>query len=70
MRRIFLWLRYVFAWHPVRETGVWTYWENALTGQRAVSRSGSGYQPIDDRWLNRLSSIPSEPPRRGTGGFR
>lgn len=65
MKRIALWLRSLIAWRLVRNTGVWAYWENTVTGQRAVSGSGSGAQPIDDRWLHRLPPLEPTPPNKG-----
>jgi hypothetical protein len=70
MRAVLFWLRAMFAWRKVRCTGVWAYSENALTGQRAVTRVGTGYQPIDWQWLHRLPPLEPTPPRMGSGVFR
>jgi hypothetical protein len=49
---IALWLRGLFGWKVVKDTGVWVYLENSVTGARRVSRgSWVGYQPIDRYWL-------------------
>lgn len=45
------WIRSLFAWEIARDTGVYRYWRNRVTGKRAISYAGSGYQPIDRRWL-------------------
>ena len=63
MNRFFLWLRSLIAWRLVGDTGVWAYWENTITGQRSISRSGPGYQPIDHRWLHRLDPAEKTRPK-------
>jgi len=46
------WLRALFAWRDVRDSGVWRYRENAVTGVRVAVRVGAGgYQPVDLVWL-------------------
>lgn len=46
------WLRSLFAWREVRNTGVHSYQQNAITGRRRVlRRMAGGYQPVDGRWL-------------------
>lgn len=45
------WLRSLFAWREVRDTGAHTYQVNAVTGARRVLRCGAGYQPVDAGWL-------------------
>lgn len=40
------WLKSLFAWHAVRNSGVWIYCENSVTGQRAAHWRGN-YQPLD-----------------------
>jgi hypothetical protein len=55
--RAMLWFRALFAWETCRDTGVWLYQENKLTGARRIIRiSYFGYQPIDNRWLNAKTS--------------
>ncbi len=39
--------RSIFAWRTVRDTGVWRYSENAVTGRRKAVWGGYGYQPVD-----------------------
>lgn len=51
------WLRAIFAWETRRDTGVWLYQENAVTGQRRITRiSPCGYQPSDFGWLKKADS--------------
>lgn len=45
------WFRSLFAWRAVRSSGVWVYWENAVTGQRAASLRCNAYQPLDWSFL-------------------
>lgn len=46
------WLRSLFAWETRRDTGVWLYQENAVTGARRIIRGAAhGYQPCDFVWL-------------------
>ncbi len=45
------WLRSLFAWRTVKDTGVWKYRENAITGRRKAVWSGGGYQPLDAGFL-------------------
>lgn len=55
------WLRSLFAWRQVRDTGVWLYLENDITGARHVFRVGGGWQPVDVDWLERRTH-PLPPP--------
>ncbi len=50
------WLRSIFAWETVRDSGVWIYQENRLTDARRVIYVGPGYQPLDDYWLKGRSN--------------
>ena len=45
------WLRIIFAWETKRDSGVWIYQENRITGARRVFYRGAGYQPLDVHWL-------------------
>lgn len=46
-------IRSWFAWKEYRDTGVWKYLENQITGERKAIRSNlEGYQPKIFRWLN------------------
>lgn len=45
------WLKSLFAWHAVRNSGVWLYSENAVTGQRSAQLISRSFQPLDHRWL-------------------
>lgn len=45
-------LRSLFAWRIVRETPVYVYQENTVTGRRrAVRVVPGGYVPINEQWL-------------------
>lgn len=45
--------REAFRWKTVRDTGVFLYQENAVTGRRRVRRyRPDGYQPVNQRWLD------------------
>lgn len=46
-----LWIRSLFAWREVLDTGVWLYKENAITGARKAQRTGLGHQPKNHLWL-------------------
>jgi hypothetical protein len=43
-------IRSLFAWRAVRNTGVWLYSENTVTGQREAQWLRN-YQPLDRSWL-------------------
>lgn len=60
------WLLSFFAWREVRDTGVWLYLENDITGARRVVRVGGGWQPVNADWLERRAprSFNSPPPRQ------
>lgn len=46
------WIRSLFAWREVRNTGLNSYQANTVTGARRVVRLVSGgYQPVDGGWL-------------------
>jgi len=47
LRQLTLW----FAWREVRDTGIWVYSENRITGQRKALRISRCFQPLDWRWL-------------------
>lgn len=52
-RRVGIWLqlRGMFSWRMVRDSGVWAYYENSLTGERKAVDKGGCWQPIDWKWL-------------------
>ena len=50
--RVIKWIKGIFAWRIVRDTGVWTYWENPVTGAREARWSGGCYQPVNYDFLN------------------
>lgn len=43
--------RAAFAWETKRDTGVWLYQENRVTGARRALYCGGGYQPLNEVWL-------------------
>ena len=47
------WLKSLFAWKDIRDSGVWIYSENAVTGQRKAYRYGGGWQPLDYSFLRK-----------------
>jgi len=49
---MFEWMKSLFAWHCVRDQGIWSYWENRVTGQRKAYREAAPVMsPIDFDWL-------------------
>lgn len=54
-------LRSLFAWKMVRDSGVWLYYENAITGERTATRYSACFQPLDLEWLDRKSYRPTTP---------
>lgn len=54
-------------WRVVRDTGAHIYSENDVTGERrAVTRSGSGYQPLDQAWLDAAPNGIQRSPQKET----
>jgi len=45
------WIKAFFAWRVVRDTGVWIYLQNSVTGERKAFRYVEAYQPCDHVWL-------------------
>lgn len=45
------WFKSLFAWRAVRNSGVWVYCENTVTGQRKAHQVAHGYQPLDREFL-------------------
>lgn len=42
----------LFAWSPVRDSGVWMYEQNEITGKRRATRYNYNvWQPLDANWL-------------------
>lgn len=59
------WLRWraLFAWRQVYNSGVYSYLENTLTGERRVLRTNQcGHQPIDVAWLKFERNYVGRPP--------
>jgi hypothetical protein len=48
---MFRWFKSLFAWRTVRDSGVWLYKENTITGRRKAFRYVQAYQPLDFDWL-------------------
>lgn len=46
------WFKSLFAWKMISFTGVWTYSQNTVTGQRKAEWSGCGYQPLRHNFLH------------------
>jgi hypothetical protein len=60
---VLFWLRSLFAWRTVRDSGVYLYQENAVTGaRRAMRYNVGGAQPLDHDWLDRRLPRPRIPP--------
>lgn len=57
------WFRSLFAWRPVRNTGVWLYEQNSVTGRRRAIDAGGCYQPLDRSFMRDGDIVVS---RRGT----
>jgi len=70
------WIRSLFAWCPVRDSGVWLYLENSVTGQRAARRISKTHQPLDFDWLDAgrghptIDGIPAWRTAQGQGNDR
>lgn len=66
--RLWRWIKVQFAWEIVRDSGVYVYEENAITGERRAIPYSLAYQPLDREWLrNRPSPTGPHPlPRRTT----
>lgn len=66
------WLKSIFAWRTVADTGVWLYEQNDITGARRVCRVGGGHQPQAMGWVERRTDDPpgSLPAPKGTGQFK
>lgn len=64
------WLRSLFAWDEIRNTGVWSYQVNAVTGGRRVRRRlefvAGGYQPVDLVWVRTGKWVTAMAPRGPT----
>jgi hypothetical protein len=44
-------IRSWFAWKDIRDSGVWLYQENTITGSRRAIRLSRTWQPLDVEWL-------------------
>lgn len=53
------WLRSIFAWKAVRNTGVWLYYENDITGRRRAVKIMDAHQPLDRSFLRKGDSVIS-----------
>lgn len=68
MRRLWRRIRAAFAWKQVRDSGVYVYEENTITGERRAIPYSLAYQPLDREWLaNRPGPTGPKPlPRQGS----
>lgn len=56
------WLKSLFAWRFVADTGVWRYEENSVTRKRRAYSVGGGHQPRANAWLLGLTDhLPGSP---------
>jgi hypothetical protein len=53
----------IWSWETIRDTGATIYQVNKVTGKRRAIRSFSGYQPVDNLWLEtgEWSEVPLPP---------
>lgn len=66
-------IKSLFAWREIHDTGVYSYQQNAITGGRRIRRiNAGGYQPINDAWLNggQWDQPRGNLPRGGSAGRR
>jgi len=69
VRALWRMLRAAFAWSLVRETDVWLYYENKVTGEHRACYRGAGYAPLDYRfirpgdWVERANGWQQRDPR-------
>lgn len=59
-------LKAIFAWEKVFESGAYAYYENAITGKRRAVKNHYGWSPVDTDWLNKTKT-PLNPPFGGSG---
>lgn len=64
------WLKSLFAWRGVRNTGVHSYEQNTVTGARRVVRIAEGWQPVDHYWLCSGEWNEASPPPFGGSSVR
>lgn len=66
--RLWRWIKIQFAWKQVRDSGVYVYEENTITGQRRALPYSLAYQPLDREWLrNPVGPTGPKPlPRQGS----
>lgn len=64
-------IKSLFAWQLVRDTGAIRYYQNAVSGKRRAVVVVTGYAPIDRRWLDGFEfTSATTPPIGGTSGVR
>lgn len=57
LKRLWAIIATPFSWEDVRDSGVWLYQENKITGaRRALPLCEGGYQPQDLEWLSICAS--------------
>ena len=49
--KLFAWIRSPFAWKVVRQHDGYTYFENAITGQRTCRWDGNGWGRVDYKFM-------------------
>jgi hypothetical protein len=69
MAHILKWLHSFFSWKPYRDTGIWRYEENAVSGKRRAIKVGPCFQPLMLDWLREGDVVvyPEGPITIGSG---
>lgn len=60
-------LKSLFGWKIIRDNGKTCYMQNSVTGERRVSQSPGGYQPIDKGWVKTGNWTPMGNPPNKSG---
>lgn len=63
---MFNFIKSIFSWEQVFDSGAYRYYENAITGERRAVKIHYGWSPIDTDWLNRTKT-ELIPPFGGSG---
>lgn len=63
---MFDFLKSIFAWEKVFDSGAYSYYENAITGERQAVKTRYGWSPVDTDWLTRSKTVLT-PPFGGSG---
>lgn len=52
------WFKSLFAWKQIRNTGVWLYEENTVTGKRRATLINTGcWQPMDRTFMRKGDKV-------------